>query len=119
MSKKALLCCYLEISISFLILVFENQMSMKKLYAIALIAVCFTACEKKQVRHCWVCNYTQTTTDPKLLSTTTTADTIKHCDMTEEELRQWESRYKARELNGVKYSDAKCSQLPDEENEDK
>jgi hypothetical protein len=92
-------------------------MSMKKLYAIALIAMCFASCEKKEVRHCWACGYTKTTTDPKLLQTTVIADTIKHCDMTDEELRQWESRYQARELNGVHYSDMQCHQLPDEENE--
>lgn len=90
---------------------------MKKLYAIALVAICFASCEKKEVRHCWTCGYTKTTTDPKLLQTTVIADSVKQCDMTEEELRQWESRYHERELNGVKYSAMSCSQLPDEESE--
>ncbi|WP_276131957.1 hypothetical protein [Polluticoccus soli] len=89
---------------------------MKKLYAIALIAICFASCEKKEVRHCYMCGFTKTTTDPKLLQTTVVADSVKQCDMTEEELRQWESRYQARELNGVQYSDTHCNQLPDEEN---
>jgi hypothetical protein len=88
---------------------------MKKLYAIAFIAFCFASCEKKEVRHCWACGYTKTTTDDKLLHTTVIADTIKQCDMTEEELRIYEGRYKARELNGVKYSDMHCSQVPDKE----
>lgn len=86
---------------------------MKKLIAIALIALAFTACEKKDTdQHCWVCENTKSVTNQNGVTTTTT-ETETKCAMTAADISVYEKRNEARKLLQVTYGDKKCKQIED------
>jgi|GEM_PF-5607386 hypothetical protein len=86
---------------------------MKKLIAIAFIALAFTACKKEDTdQHCWVCENTKSETDDNGV-TTTTLENEEKCGMTADEISVYEKRYTRRTLLTVTYGDKKCKQIED------
>jgi hypothetical protein len=103
----------IEIRGFFILFEIETENQMKKLIAVALIALAFTACEKKDTdQHCWVCENTKSVTDDKDI-TTTTSETETKCAMTADDISVYEKRYAARKLLKVTYGDKKCKQIED------
>jgi len=87
---------------------------MKKLLVFALLAMGFAACEKDKInKHCYRCEWVESYEDSKGVYTSYTDSSIV-CDMTEEEIKIHENRYKGRILLDTTYTDMKCQQKPDE-----
>lgn len=88
---------------------------MKKILAIALIAVSLTSCDKEyNEQRCWVCTNTKSTTNDDG-TTTTVEEEEEKCGMTPEEIHVYERRYTARTLLKVTYGDKTCTELPETE----
>ncbi len=88
---------------------------MKKLLVFALIATGFAACEKDKInKHCYRCEWTESVEDSKGTYSSYTDSTIV-CDMTDDDIKIYENRYKGRILLDTTYSDMHCYQKPDAE----
>lgn len=86
---------------------------MKKLLVIAVLAMSFAACEKEDTdKHCWKCEWPQTTTDDRG-TVSSTVDSSIVCDMSPQQIKIHEDRYKGRILLNTTYGDMKCNQIPD------
>jgi hypothetical protein len=91
------------------------MMMMKKLLLFAVLAIGFASCEKDKInKHCYRCEWVESYQDDKGTYTSYTDSSIQ-CDMTEEQIKIYEDRYKGRILLDTTYTDTKCFQKPDPE----
>lgn len=85
---------------------------MKKIFAASFLLLLLAACEKNETDlHCWECSYTKKVDNENGVITSST-ESKDVCNLSEEEIRQYELRYRTRKELNVEYGDMTCKQKP-------
>ena len=81
---------------------------MKKIFTVSFLLIAMAACEKNDTDiHCWQCSYMKKV-DNENGTVTTTTESRDICNMSEEEIRQYEKRNTTHKQLNVTYGDMTC-----------